>query len=105
MGRELKPEEETRSTFASINTVVDFILANSRALETLDMCGIAGFVGLDEASPELRGHPIHRMLEAIVHRGPDESRPARIGQAVFGTPGAGRQGDLLSAWRTPPIDT
>jgi acyl carrier protein len=27
--RDLKPDEETRSTFASINTVVDFILANS----------------------------------------------------------------------------
>jgi acyl carrier protein len=29
IGRELKPEEESRSTFASIDSVADFIVANS----------------------------------------------------------------------------
>ena len=29
IGRELTPDEETRSTFASIDAVVDFILKNS----------------------------------------------------------------------------
>ena len=29
IGRELAPDEETRSTFASIDTVADFITANS----------------------------------------------------------------------------
>jgi len=29
LGRPLRAEEETRATFASIDTVVDFILANS----------------------------------------------------------------------------
>jgi acyl carrier protein len=30
IGRELAPDEETRSTFASIDTVADFIVANSQ---------------------------------------------------------------------------
>lgn len=29
IGRELRPDEETRSTFASVDAVVDFIIANS----------------------------------------------------------------------------
>ena len=29
IGRELRPDEEARSTFASVDAVVDFILANS----------------------------------------------------------------------------
>jgi asparagine synthase (glutamine-hydrolysing) len=49
------------------------------------MCGIAGIVRADVASPDLRNHPIHRMLESVAHRGPDESKPAAMGRAVFGT--------------------
>jgi len=48
------------------------------------VCGIAGVVDREGRTP-LSEHPVHRMLESIAHRGPDECRAAEAGGAVLGT--------------------
>ncbi len=47
------------------------------------MCGIAGFVGANEA-PDARRVAVERMCAAMVHRGPDDAGFASVGPATLG---------------------
>ena len=49
------------------------------------MCGIAGFIGIAGSGADRLPETVDRMLQAIGHRGPDESRIVQAGHAVLGT--------------------
>lgn len=49
------------------------------------MCGIVGVIGGCAEDVDVGFLPVQSMLGEIFHRGPDEQRAARLGEAVFGT--------------------
>ena len=48
------------------------------------MCGIAGFVSLDESNADERAARLDAMCRVITHRGPDEQGTAIEGCAALG---------------------